>query len=239
MKILSVSDFEDKRLEHLIERKSRKLKGIDYIFSCGDLPKRYLEYLTIALKKKLFFVVGNHCVADFYAKAFLSRVKTQRVRNGLWRRHNAGGTDLHAHAERIDDYIVVGFGGTMKYNPGPFQFSEKQMSKLVKRTIKSVRLKHLADFFLFRKRKEVIVVSHAPVAEIHDRNDRCHNGFKCFRHFIRKTKPLMWIHGHIHPEGAENIRQAEYKGTLIVNTVPSKVIEIKNGRVCIEDKFYL
>jgi len=235
MKILSVSDFEDRQLERLIEARSKKLSGVDFIFSCGDLPKQYLEYLTVTLKKKLFFIVGNHYVSDFYERAFSSPVKRRMVRNGLWHRHNAGGTDLHAHAERIDNYIVVGFGGAMKYGPGYFQFSEKEMTRLVKRAIRAVRAMHLADLLLFRKRKNVIVISHAPVEGIHDKQDRCHNGFACFKLFIEKTKPLAWIHGHIHPEGREKIRQTEYHNTLIINTVPSRVIEFKNDMVCVED----
>ena len=44
MKILAISDVPSKALWDYNTRE--KLEGIDLILSCGDLPKKYLEYLT-------------------------------------------------------------------------------------------------------------------------------------------------------------------------------------------------
>ena len=44
VKILAISDVPSKLLWDESVRK--RLEGIDLILSCGDLPKKYLEYLT-------------------------------------------------------------------------------------------------------------------------------------------------------------------------------------------------
>lgn len=37
-----------------------RLEGIDLILSCGDLPKKYLEYLTNFTAAPILYVHGNH-----------------------------------------------------------------------------------------------------------------------------------------------------------------------------------
>ena len=44
VKILAISDVPSKALWDYCTRE--KLAGVDIILSCGDLPKKYLEYLT-------------------------------------------------------------------------------------------------------------------------------------------------------------------------------------------------
>ena len=44
MKILAISDVPSKALWDYGTREH--LEGIDLILSCGDLPQKYLEYLT-------------------------------------------------------------------------------------------------------------------------------------------------------------------------------------------------
>ena len=44
VKILAISDVPSELLWD--ESARRRLEGIDLILSCGDLPKKYLEYLT-------------------------------------------------------------------------------------------------------------------------------------------------------------------------------------------------
>ena len=44
VKILAISDVPSKALWDYDTR--ARLEGIDLILSCGDLPKKYLEYLT-------------------------------------------------------------------------------------------------------------------------------------------------------------------------------------------------
>ena len=58
MKILAISDVPSKLLWDESVRK--RLEGIDLILSCGDLPKKYLEYLTNFTTAPILYVHGNH-----------------------------------------------------------------------------------------------------------------------------------------------------------------------------------
>lgn len=58
MKILAISDVPSELLWD--ESVRRRLEGIDLILSCGDLPKKYLEYLTNFTAAPILYVHGNH-----------------------------------------------------------------------------------------------------------------------------------------------------------------------------------
>lgn len=229
MKILAISDIEDKILESTIVNNPEKFKSLDYIFSCGDLPRKYIEYITDSIHKSLYFVIGNHFALQFYGDKINTPKMKKKLYSGIGMRHKYGGVDMHGRVEILKDYILVGFGGSMRYNPGNCQFEEHEMYKLVKKAIRRIKMIRLIDFLLFRRKKEIIVMSHAPVAGIHDKEDRCHNGFQSFRDFIIKMKPILWLHGHIHLEGQVKQQQSILEETLIVNVYSSRIIEI-NGK---------
>ncbi|MCL2390590.1 MAG: metallophosphoesterase [Endomicrobia bacterium] len=220
MRILCVSDDEDVYLKHIIETSQDKLGKIDCIFSCGDLTKKYLEYITDGVNKNLYYVVGNHFVSQFYQDG------------GKESDFGLGGTDMHGRFEVVGNYIVVGFGGSKRYNPGKFQFEENEMEKIVRKTTTAVKRRRFFDLMASNKTKDIIVITHAPVAGVHDKPDRCHSGFECFRNFISEMKPLLWLHGHIH-ENRKKIQQTVLHNTLIVNAVPSKIIEINDSELSV------
>ncbi len=58
VKILAMSDVPSKALWDYDTR--ARLEGIDLILSCGDLPKKYLEYLTNFTAAPILYVHGNH-----------------------------------------------------------------------------------------------------------------------------------------------------------------------------------
>jgi Icc-related predicted phosphoesterase len=231
MKILAISDVEDKSLEKVIETTPDKLKGVDYIFSCGDLKGCYIEYITDALSKSLYYVVGNHYALQFYGKELKKRHLVKKLYFGKGMRFHFGGIDMHGRIEIVGDYIVAGFGGAMRYNPGFFQFEEFEMEKLVKKVRADIWRQRIIDFLLFRKRKDIIVMSHAPIAGVHDKSDKCHKGFKCFRSFLYKERPILWLHGHIHFEGQNRRQETVLGNTLITNVYSSKIIEIKKNKI--------
>ncbi|MDR1941627.1 MAG: metallophosphoesterase [Endomicrobium sp.] len=233
MKILAVSDTEDKVLESALENYSDRFKDINYIFSCGDLPKKYLEYITDASGKSLYFVSGNHFGMQLYAYASKRKI-AKKLYLGKGMRLHSGGVDMHGRVEVLDGYIVAGFGGSMRYNPGFFQFEEAEMEKLVNKAKFEIIKRRVLDFLLFRKRKEIIVISHAPPQDIHDKDDRCHKGFKCFKKFLFNVKPVLWLHGHIHFEGQNNRQQTVLDNTLVVNVYSSKIINIDGKQVTVK-----
>jgi len=227
MKILAVSDVEDKRLEKAIDSHDDGLKSVDYIFSCGDLNCKYLEYITDGINKSLYFVPGNHFTSDFCCKD----CKPEHFYCSENSRLQYGGINIHGHVEIVGDYIVAGFGGAMRYNHGVLQFEEPEMAELVKRAARKIRIRRIIDAVFFRKRKEIIAVSHAPIAGVHDKEDKCHSGFKAFRDFVFEMKPILWLHGHVHFEGQNKQQESVLDGTLVVNAYSSKIIEINGSRV--------
>ncbi|MEA5001302.1 MAG: metallophosphoesterase [Endomicrobiaceae bacterium] len=230
MKILAVSDKEDTKLQDFILKKSAAFKDLDFIISCGDLAKNYLEFLVDSLQKEFFFVEGNHPLLNRYEnKHYLDKLVTKVY--GKDEHFVLGGVNLHSRLEIYGDYILVGFEGSMKYNPGKFQFSEKEMTAVVKRVEKKIRIQNMLDFVLRRKKKKIIVVSHAPIAGIHDKEDLCHRGFKSFRRFLKKFKPLIWFHGHVHYEGQMNDQISKIDDTLVVNVYGFHIVNIVNDKI--------
>ena len=102
MKILAISDVPSKALWDYGTREH--LEGIDLILSCGDLPQKYLEYLTNFTAAPILYVHGNHdgsyrenepggciCVDDSVY---------------VWKGHHVGGIDLlltHSPAAGLND----------------------------------------------------------------------------------------------------------------------------------------
>jgi len=78
----------------------------------------------------------------------------------------------------------------------------------------------------FKKRYIDILVTHAPPYKIHDREDLCHTGFKCFNKFIKKYRPKYLIHGHTHLYGMDNDWLTIVNGTKVVNAYGYKIIEL-------------
>ncbi|MCL2389031.1 MAG: metallophosphoesterase [Elusimicrobia bacterium] len=226
MKILAISDVEDRALEKLASESPDKLKDLRAICSCGDLRPKYIEYITDSIRKDLYFVEGNHhtlerrkgsSLASFYDKD---------------KHLEIGGINLHAHAVAYDEYIFAGFGGTMDYSGGPMQFSEDKMAKLVAKVQRKIKLISLMDLLQGKKiKRKTIVLSHAPPFGIHDKEDICHTGFKCFNDFIKKNKPVVWLHGHIHFQDQTRHQESIVENTKIINVFGSKIIEISGDGI--------
>lgn len=237
MKILAVSDKENSQVQNSILKNMDKLKDIDIIISCGDLSKNYLEFLVDGIKKEFFFVEGNHPTIKISSKSCFEKVVSKVYENENY--FDYGGINLHSRIHIYDNYILVGFEGSMKYNGKSFQYSEKEMTRIVNKVSFAIKKQQFKDFLFKRKKKEIIVVSHAPVAQIHDKEDVCHKGFNCFRTFIEKFNPVLWLHGHIHYEGQTNEQISRLNNTLIVNTYGAHLIDINNGQINIKSNIKL
>ena len=95
VKILAISDVPSELLWD--ESVRRRLEGIDLILSCGDLPKKYLEYLTNFTAAPILYVHGNH--------------------DGSYKGAEPGGCIC------VDDAVyvwkglrIMGLGGSIRYN---------------------------------------------------------------------------------------------------------------------------
>lgn len=231
MKILAVSDKDDSKLQACILKNMPFLQNIDLIISCGDISIQYLEFLADNLKKPLFFVEGNH--------QFLPPQNSNGnyLDNKLFDFYSNdkhiiyGGTNIHARLEIFNDFIFAGFEGSVRYNKGTFQYTQKEMTKIVNKIKAKIKLIRFFDFILKRKQKKVIVVTHAPIKDIHDKQDLCHQGFTSFKVFLDEIKPVLWLHGHIHFEGQTNSQITKHQNTLIVNAYGFHIININQNNI--------
>ena len=195
MKILAIADEESAYLWDYFEKS--KLEGIDLIISCGDLDPRYLSFLATFTSAPILYVHGNH------------DEKYQQI--------PPDGCIC------IDDKIyvhegvrIMGLGGSMRYRPGEFQYTEWQMKNRVRKLW----------FQLFRHGGFDILVTHAPAYQLNDGMDLPHQGFQVFRTLLDKYKPKYFLHGHVHMSyGRRHKRYDMYQETQVVNAFERCIIE--------------
>lgn len=187
MKILILADDESKSLWDYFERD--KLDGIDLIISCGDLEAAYLSFLATFTKAPVLYVCGNH--------------------DSNYLTHPPDGCIC------IEDKIftfqgvrIMGLGGSMRYKPGPFQFTQAEMYKRIRKMKPKLWLHRGVD----------IVVAHSPAYQIGDGPDIPHTGFQAFVALMDKYKPAFFLHGHWHGSYGGNYKRIQhYHDTTIIN----------------------
>ena len=139
MKILAISDVPSKALWDYGTREH--LEGIDLILSCGDLPQKYLEYLTNFTAAPILYVHGNH--------------------DGSYRENEPGGCIC------VDDSVyvwkglrIMGLGGSIRYNnrEDSFQYTEREMRRRVRKLWRKAH--HVGGIDL--------LLTHSPAAGLND-----------------------------------------------------------------------
>lgn len=196
MKILLVADQESKLYWDYF--KKEYFEGIDLIISCGDLKAEYLSFLATMVPVPVLYVHGNH---DY-------KYETKPPEGCIC----------------IDDTIfeyegirILGLGGSRRYKPGPFQYTEKEMKRRV------------CNFSMKRKLKKGvdIIVTHAPAYGLHDDVDVCHRGFDTFNQLIEKHQPRFFVHGHVHMNyGRQFPREDVVGNTRVINAYEKFIIEL-------------
>jgi len=175
---------------------------IQMILACGDLPEEYLSFLVSMLNVPLYYVRGNH------------DIRPDGYRPG-------GCIDLDEKIVIHRGIRVMGFQGSHWYNGKPCQYTERQM----RRKIQKMRLK------LWWHKGVDIVITHAPPRHIHDKDDLCHRGFKCFRKLIDRYAPSYFIHGHMHFNYTMNAkRMTKVNDTKVINSYGHFIFEINDNK---------
>ena len=197
LRILAIADEESKYYWDYFEK--TKLEGIDLIISCGDLAPQYLSFLATYAKVPVLYVHGNHdaCYDDTPPEG----------------------------CECIDDRIyvyrgvrILGLGGSMKYNYGPYQYTDAEM----KRRILKLKMK------LRRSRGFDILVSHSPALGINDADDLPHRGFLGLTELLIRYSPTLFLHGHVHLNYGRQIKREEtYMNTRVVNAFERYVFDVE------------
>ena len=213
MKILCVSD----QIDPLVYSNSIKQRyaDVDIILSAGDLPMDYIDFIVSSLNKPLYFVIGNHHTGFPYNKSEnLSLEYDIEI-------HYCGATYIDTKVKNEEGLLIAGLGGCMRYNQGENQFSDFQMKMRILKLLPALVFNRL-----FRGRFLDILLTHASPLGIHDRDDKCHRGFKCFLWFMRVFKPRYLIHGHIHLYDLSEVRTTKYHSTLVVNAYSHYLLDM-------------
>ena len=187
MNILVLADIESKWLWDYFEKE--KLEGIDLILSCGDLKPQYLEFLATFSKVPILYVHGNH--DDCYLET---------PPNGCICIEDK----IYVH----DGIRILGFGGSMRYKNGTYQYTQKEMRTRVKKLW----------FQLWKHKGFDILLTHAPAYHINDDEDIPHQGFEAFAGLLEKYHPKYFVHGHVHMSyGRKFKRITKYNEVTIIN----------------------
>lgn len=200
MKILAVADEESKALWDYYT--PDKLEGVELIISCGDLSAAYLEFLVTMTSCPVLYVPGNHDTA--------------------YETHPPEG------CENIDGRIyicsglrIMGLGGSMKYNDGPYMYTEAQMRRRVKRLYPEIIKNRGVDIF----------VTHSPVRGFGDMDDLPHRGYDCFNTLLNICHPSYMLHGHVHGSYMSRFRREtpHPSGTVIINAYDKYTFDFRES----------
>jgi Icc-related predicted phosphoesterase len=217
MKILCVSD----QIDPLVYTNSirERFKDVDLILSAGDLPMDYLDFIVSSLNKPLLYIAGNHHTrAPRSRKIFIDQF-TESPEDD-----SCGASYVDSRACLEEGLIVAGLGGSMRYNLGENQFTDFQMYWRILKMLPGLIFNRI-----FRGRFVDILLTHASPRGIHDKEDRCHRGFKAFLWFMRTFKPRYLIHGHIHLYDLSEVRTTQYHKTLVINAFNHYVIDTETA----------
>lgn len=195
MKILAVSDVEAKYYYDYYT--PGKLDEFDLILSCGDLHREYLEFLVTMAHCPVLYVHGNH--DDRFEL-----------------RPPEGCVCVDDQIVVVNGVRVLGLGGSQRYKPSKWMFTEKEMKRRVCKLLPSILWHRGFD----------ILLTHAPARHINDTDYITHRGFECFVKLLDKCRPKYFIHGHVHMNYGAHIPRKELRGdTTIINAYDHYVFE--------------
>jgi hypothetical protein len=192
----------------------------DVIVSCGDLPFDYLENLVTRAAVPLVYVPGNHDPDLGPAEVPTSMWPGSAIRvddqpPGPQGCDGADGRVVEAAGLRI-----AGLGGSLRYKPGANQYSQGAMRW------RSLRLEaRLGLRRALRRQGLDVLLTHAPPLGLGDGEDPAHQGFAALHGLVRRVRPRLLLHGHVHPF---HRRQPDRTlgETRVVNVIPYRLLEL-------------
>lgn len=201
MKILLVADHENNFIWDHFD--ASRFENIDFILSCGDLKSEYLSFLVTMVNKPLYYVHGNH--------------DTQYATNPP-----EGCESIDGRLITIDGLRILGLGGCMKYGGDtktsvpPFQYTEREMSRRIRKLHPRIAKSKGFDLLL----------THSPAQGVCDGNDVCHTGFASLLTLLDKWKPAHMVHGHMHMGFGKGKRFVMHENTKVIDAFEYHILEI-------------
>lgn len=198
MKILVLADVESKGLWDFFS--PEKVKGYDLIISCGDLNPHYLTLLATFTSAPVLYVHGNH---------------DTRYQNDP----PEGCICIEDKVYNFRGLRVLGLGGSIRYKPGPFQYTEQEMRNRIRKLRRQLNASKGFDF----------LITHSPAKGLNDGPDMPHEGFECFNELLHHYHPQYFVHGHVHMSYNNDLPRCCTSGhTLVVNAYEKYEIEIED-----------
>ncbi|WP_339095162.1 metallophosphoesterase [Deinococcus sp. VB142] len=182
----------------------RGLGHIDLVLAAGDLPGYYLEFVATMLPAPLVYVPGNH--ADEYVRdEDGERLPPRGVQNA------------HGRVLRVAGLTLAGWGGVPRYREGEGQYTAAEARWGLARLDWQLRLP---------PRPLDILLTHAPPLGPHAGSDHAHRGCGELSRFMRRQRPGLLVHGHIHEyEGKKTEYTDPQSATRVVNAYGYRVVE--------------
>ncbi len=247
MKILCVSDYIDPLIYSSGAKKN--FPDIDMILCAGDLPMDYIDFIVSVFNKPTYFVFGNHDLKEFKyyhnihssPASLAGKAASALTSQDFGSKSETGGLESHGnhgavyagfrvikaslrinHPSRKNPtpLLIAGASGSRNYNGGLCQYTDAQMRAYLFRMIpkliyNKIKYGRYLDIFL----------THATPLGFHDMNDPCHIGFPSFNWFLKKFKPTLMVHGHIHLYDQRTERVGKYAETIVANAYAHHVID--------------
>ena len=189
MRILAIADEPSSRLWGELCRDA--LRGVDLILSAGDLPAKYLSFLTCFTDAPIVYIHGNH--DDRYEKE-----------------PPEGCLCADGKIVLVKGVRILGLGGSIRYRPDAVHmYAEKEMAGRISALHRKLRATGGFD----------ILLTHTPIRGLGDQEDLAHRGFECFGPLLDAWRPAVMVHGHVHQSytGAHFVRQRDWNGIPVIN----------------------
>jgi hypothetical protein len=218
VRVLAVSDV----VEEGLLADLGPVRGTELIFACGDLPFDYLDYLMNALDAPLVFVPGNH---DPDLSGYRMSRAGLTLRAGMPVRAPWPDGALNAEGRIVDvaGLRMAGLGGCRRYGSGPNQYSDRQQARRARSLARRARLGQARD-----GRRVDVLLTHAPPRGVGDGADPAHQGFVALNTLIARLRPVVVLHGHVHPAAGadQDLRLGE---TIVRNVTGRHLLDIEPG----------
>jgi Icc-related predicted phosphoesterase len=210
VRILAVSDEVDQRIysTSLHER----MKDVDLVIGCGDVPASYLEFLVDSLNRPVYYVLGNH-----------AEEVTRLGERGVPKLPE-GCVDLGGKVMRDPTFgiIMAGLPGSPRYSEHePVQYTEFQMNVMMFKMLPKLLWNRIRY-----GRALDLLVTHAPPRDVNDREDFAHQGFIAMRRFLTRFAPEYQLHGHIHLYDRSLPNTAHFHDTEVINVYPYQRLDL-------------
>jgi len=232
LRILAVADQESHYLTYTLTQK-KTAPPADVVCACGDLPTDYLEMLKIFVSEVLVLVKGDQDKPPLRPSLAAASLPPEDLVESFAR---APGLNLHGKVRARCGAYFCGFNGVRADHGPGFRYREREMRRIVRRVLRTLRWRQRLDWWLGRSARPVIVISHAPPRLDPQRPDPA-QGFDCFRRFIEKARPAVWLHGDVPLPAFNQVTRQDHCGTAIINAFEFKLVRVGSGEVEVAYRF--